>query len=317
MQNLAPDDFPPALVTTKKLTISIRHQDWYNWEDDELLAICPWLDGQVTTENMEREMDGDPPQLPRDFHRVVRGWGRMFLEVGGLEEVELEFETLTKNKEQLDRIMEWAKTWVFPRAADFTGREPLYWDPRPGIKTSKWSGRRDLWRDPDGDEPDAYGEETDAELELDELDYEDYYEEEDNADEGSSLASGDWPYDNPGQDGVADPSETGDETATAIESSSQPDSSSTEVEEGDIDSDGPTLHEDYHPPDVVEDDGDVVNSIEQQFDEEETTSSDMDEADEASPPAAPLLLESNEQDYYVVSMIWRKGPSRTLDTTQT
>ena len=239
----------------------------------------------------------------------------MFLEVGGLEEVEIEFETLTKNKEQLDRIVKWAKTWVFPRAADFSAREPLYWDPRSGIKTSTWSGRRDLWRDPDGEEPDAYGEDTDAELELDEVDYEDYYEEQDDADEGSSLASSDWPYDSPGPDGATVASDTVDEAANAVESSPR-DSSSTEVDEAeeDVSFESSSHNEEYHPPDVVEDDEDVIDSIELQYDEEETSSSEVDEGGDEAPPTAPLLLESNEQDYYVVSMTWRKARSRTMDT---
>jgi hypothetical protein len=54
----------------KSLKITIRHTDWWNWEDNSRL-------------------------------RMEEGWGRMLKELKGLEELELELETMERDKDQV------------------------------------------------------------------------------------------------------------------------------------------------------------------------------------------------------------------------
>jgi hypothetical protein len=63
-----------------------------------------------------------------------RGWGAQLQYIQGLEEFELELETLIQKREQMDGIVERAKKWIFPLKED----KFLRWDDGAGIKESRW-----------------------------------------------------------------------------------------------------------------------------------------------------------------------------------
>lgn len=124
---LDPDSGRP--VAARKLKITIRHQDWYWWEDDERLGICPWNRGRTTWDRMDTPM----PRKSRDWAATL-GWGAQLQYIEGLEEFELEMETLARKKGQMDAIVERAKRWIFPLRDD----KFLRWDRAAGVKESRW-----------------------------------------------------------------------------------------------------------------------------------------------------------------------------------
>lgn len=62
--------------------------------------------------DMNTAKAGQPFQLAPEEH----AWGNAFYYLQGLKEMEIEFETSEDKKAELDEIIEWAKTWVFPAA---------------------------------------------------------------------------------------------------------------------------------------------------------------------------------------------------------
>ncbi|KAF2147417.1 uncharacterized protein K452DRAFT_282416 [Aplosporella prunicola CBS 121167] len=92
----------------KKLTITIRHSDWWFWESDSPLRI-------------------------RD------GWVAAFRPPPSLTELVMEFETLTRKKNQLDGILQDVVNWRFMGPDDrvFVNKPEL-------VKRWNWTGRADL-----------------------------------------------------------------------------------------------------------------------------------------------------------------------------
>ncbi|KAJ7906281.1 hypothetical protein B0H13DRAFT_2020946 [Mycena leptocephala] len=78
----------PAGLAVRKLAITIRHSDWWFWENGEALRI----------------------KAPRE------GWGAWVGSIPQLEELELEFETIEPKKEQLEERVRVAQGWRFPLA---------------------------------------------------------------------------------------------------------------------------------------------------------------------------------------------------------
>ncbi|KAJ7188829.1 hypothetical protein C8R46DRAFT_875210, partial [Mycena filopes] len=76
----------PLGLTIPKLFITIRHSDWWRWEDREDLRMK------------------DPSQ----------GWDTWIRSMTGLQEIELELETLDEKREQLEQRVEAAQGWKFP-----------------------------------------------------------------------------------------------------------------------------------------------------------------------------------------------------------
>jgi hypothetical protein len=286
-------DLTSGRVATKKIKLTLRHQDWYFWEDIESLGICPWLEGRVEADDMEREKDM-VPSLPRDLDRYL-GWGRQFEFVCGLEELEIEFETLSILKEvELDPIITFAKRWEFP----LMGNGVLGWDKGSGLREYTWTGSKLLRGELDEpifdlfeDTPENMSE-GDHDFGTDSPAYESgsTYEYSDWGDEPSSFAE---------QEGnaltnVAGPSHA----ASALQLHDDEDNSSHPAPEALSNSQEPTQPVIYAPPQIL--DADDAQEVEDQ------ASASFEQA-EAVQPAIPLLaLESNVQDYYVVSMIWRK-----------
>lgn len=79
----------PAGLVVPKLTITIRHSDWNSWESGHALRI------------------EDPDNTK---------WGGWIESVPGLQELELELETLEAKKDELEERVQAARRWTFPLA---------------------------------------------------------------------------------------------------------------------------------------------------------------------------------------------------------
>ena len=124
---LDPDSCRP--MAAKKLKITMRHQDWYWWEHNEKLGLCPWKRGRTEWNQMDTPM----PRTRMEW-LSSQGWGAQLQYIQGLEELEMELETLVAKKEQMDGIVERAKKWIFPLKEN----RFLRWDDGVGIKESRW-----------------------------------------------------------------------------------------------------------------------------------------------------------------------------------
>lgn len=304
-------DLSSDRIATRKIKLTLRHQDWYFWEDGEHLGICPWLPGRAEAEDMERERD-TVPSLPQDLDRYV-GWGRQFEFVHGLEELEIEFETLKVLKEdEMDPIVAFAKQWQFPLMKGGV----LEWDEASGIRESTWTGSK-LLR--------SRFDESMFNFDEDNPDNMSYAIQESRPDSsaygtGSTYEYSDWEDDPPSfaeqGDGLADNMEHTHST-TAFQRGEASSHTEHNLDEQDvaserddwIDQPEATANEQhltetivYEPPQIIDlDDDDGIG-------DELPAHADLSAHDAQDPPAtAPLLaLESNVQDYYVVSMIWRR-----------
>jgi hypothetical protein len=116
-------------IAARRLKITMRHQDWYWWETNERLGLCPWNKGRTLWDMMDTPM----PKTRMDW-LSSQGWGAQLQYIQGLEEFELEMETLVEKKGQMDGIVERAKRWIFPLKED----KFLSWDSGRGLKESSW-----------------------------------------------------------------------------------------------------------------------------------------------------------------------------------
>jgi hypothetical protein len=286
-------DLTSDRIATRKIKLTLRHQDWYFWEDGEPLGICPWLEGRVEADEMEREKDL-VPSLPRDLDRYL-GWGRQFEFVHGLEELEIEFETLSTLKEtELDPIIAFAKRWQFP----LMGNGVLEWDKGFGLREYTWTGSKLLRGEFDES---MFGLYEDTTENMSEADH-DFGTDSPGYETGSTYEYSDWEDEPPSfaereeeaVTNIAGPSHT----ASAIQLHDDEDDGSHPALEALPNDQEPTQPAIYAPPQIL--DADDAQEVEDQV-------SASPEQAEALQSAIPLLaLESNVQDYYVVSMVWRK-----------
>ena len=78
-----------------RLVITMRHSDWYWWEDGEPITL-------------------DPKRQGRDCDVFVPGpWDTCFQNITGLEVLQFELETVESKKSELDPIVDQAKNWKF------------------------------------------------------------------------------------------------------------------------------------------------------------------------------------------------------------
>jgi len=286
-------DLTSDRIATRKIKLTLRHQDWYFWEDGEPLGICPWLEGRVEADEMEREKDL-VPSLPRDLDRYL-GWGRQFEFVHGLEELEIEFETLSTLKEtELDPIIAFAKRWQFP----LMGNGVLEWDKGFGLREYTWTGSKLLRGEFDES---IFGLYEDTTENMGEADH-DFGTDSPGYETGSTYEYSDWEDEPPSfaereeeaVTNIAGPSHT----TSAIQLHHDEDDGSHPALEALPNDQEPTQPAIYAPPQIL--DADDAQEVEDQV-------SASPEQAEALQSAIPLLaLESNVQDYYVVSMVWRK-----------
>ena len=108
---------PLAGITTKRLTLTFRHSDWWSWqsppESSDKLGICPWLPGRVSQQTMlSQPLKPDLGVLKEVMKEGT--WGHQIRRVRGLSVLKIEFETDVVKKAQLQQVLERAKYWMFP-----------------------------------------------------------------------------------------------------------------------------------------------------------------------------------------------------------
>lgn len=91
----------------QRLKITIRHSDWWWWEDFKPLRLDPkrrGTNGKASALKHSTAADG--------FH--VNSWGKHFSFFKGLKTFELELETVEGKRQELDEIVARAGDWRFP-----------------------------------------------------------------------------------------------------------------------------------------------------------------------------------------------------------
>ncbi|KAH0539055.1 hypothetical protein FGG08_004401 [Glutinoglossum americanum] len=98
----------------KKLTLTIRHTDWWFWENGEALGIDPRLPGRVKAHEMlPATPDDDRIAAASPATRSETAWGRQFKNIPTLQDLVIELETVESKKAELDGIVRRAKGWRF------------------------------------------------------------------------------------------------------------------------------------------------------------------------------------------------------------
>ncbi|PYH47823.1 uncharacterized protein BP01DRAFT_354361 [Aspergillus saccharolyticus JOP 1030-1] len=96
-----------GVLAPKKMTITLRHTDWWFWENNEPLGIDPFRAGRTPADQMG-------VRRPLTAWEEGRVWGNQFKRVPSLEELVIEFETVMRKRDQLDAIVQMALGWRFP-----------------------------------------------------------------------------------------------------------------------------------------------------------------------------------------------------------
>jgi hypothetical protein len=125
-------------IAPKKLTITLRHTDWWFWEKNDPLGIDPFRLGRTHAAQMGEAVSPDA---------AARSWGNQFTYLPCLEELVIEFETIMRKRDQLDAIMQQALGWKFPLqadegwylVADSDSKMPYTW---AGAKEAELKGQR-------------------------------------------------------------------------------------------------------------------------------------------------------------------------------
>ncbi|ETS76096.1 hypothetical protein PFICI_11483 [Pestalotiopsis fici W106-1] len=142
----------PWLGRVEHLRITIRRGDWWNWESKQSLSINPFR-GTVSTRVMSEDIEraaaraaaGDNDINP-DFS--PRAWGLAFQHLRCLETLTIDFETAEDQRQELDRIVEWAVGWKLPLAPGLFGR-PRFLSAQ-GRPVEKMSWRGQAWHSQPG-----------------------------------------------------------------------------------------------------------------------------------------------------------------------
>ena len=305
-------DLTSDRIVTRKIKLTLRHQDWYFWEEDESLGICPWIGGRVEADQMIRETE-TVPSLPQDLDRYL-GWGRQFEFVHGLEELEIEFETLSSLKElEMDPIVKFAKRWQFP----LMRKGVLEWDEASGIREYTWTGSKLLRGEFDRSMFGFYEHdiddlnEADHESGSDILAYEtasayEYSDWEDNSpsfadQESSEVLPEDIEHAHPAAASELEINDSDIEHSSNLYDVTRRQNDA--VDSGDLvggrEMTGPVT---YEAPQII----DAIDAYEIASQSPDDAQAPEDDGHDEQPVLQLLALESNVQDYYVVSMIWRK-----------
>src|SRR5277367_822174 len=85
-------------------------RDWWSWDEplssDEKLGIHPFWKSRALCKHMN-----EPPQSEK---RAPWAWGYQFKRFQGLQELEMEFETIDAKSKQLEAVAQHAVAWRFP-----------------------------------------------------------------------------------------------------------------------------------------------------------------------------------------------------------
>ncbi|KXG46752.1 uncharacterized protein PGRI_034980 [Penicillium griseofulvum] len=119
-------------ISPKKMTITLRHTDWWFWEKNDPLGIDPFRPGRTHAAQMGEPVSPDA---------AARSWGNQFTYLPCLKELVIEFETILRKRDQLDAIIQQALGWKFPIQAD----EGWYLVADPNSKMAyTWVGAREV-----------------------------------------------------------------------------------------------------------------------------------------------------------------------------
>jgi hypothetical protein len=95
----------------RKLKITIRYRDWWEWETSLKIEMSPW----------GRCLEYRRPDGTRQVHSVSlkeHAWGYAFQHLKGLEELELQLESLGDKFDELEGVVCEAREWAFPISGD-------------------------------------------------------------------------------------------------------------------------------------------------------------------------------------------------------
>lgn len=141
------------------LTLRLRHTDWWTWADHpdaisetQHLGLDPAIGTGGAEDHLrptasrmralaERRRAGEHPDI-----NTTGGWLRTIGKLPDLKRLEFVLETYKAKEQQLDAVVDAAKTWKFP--IEGTAWE-LVWD--GNVEASRWSSGEDEWQD-DGEE---------------------------------------------------------------------------------------------------------------------------------------------------------------------
>jgi hypothetical protein len=105
----------PFMQSVRSLKISIRRGDWWYNESNEALRLNPFR-SHSDYRIMTRDMNATKAEKLLGLFPEEHAWGNAFQHLQGLKELEIEFETSEDKKRELEDIITWAITWVFPAA---------------------------------------------------------------------------------------------------------------------------------------------------------------------------------------------------------
>ncbi|KAL8789482.1 MAG: hypothetical protein Q9213_001095 [Squamulea squamosa] len=133
------------------LIITLRHTDWWWWENKAPLTFDPKQEGKAS---VDRHSQSSDPFAPKS-------WGNQFRKIKGLKRLELELETVQKKKQELDAIVDRADSWQFALGDDRVLRLD-----KSKTKRSGWIGAyidpyRKYTTEYESEDPNAVGNSTD------------------------------------------------------------------------------------------------------------------------------------------------------------
>lgn len=139
----------------ERFHLTLRRTDWDQWETNGPLTINPYRNDKARSdaELMRRDMHAalvDGAQLPYEYD----AWGRMFNIMTRLQTLSITFETAEDKEDEMEEIVEWARTWRFEISSwrrwmledSNEVMAHMVVDDRPIEKTS-WRGLRYQWSD--------------------------------------------------------------------------------------------------------------------------------------------------------------------------
>ncbi|KAF7713471.1 Uncharacterized protein PECH_001248 [Penicillium ucsense] len=126
-------------ISPRTLTITIRHTDWWFWEDNHPLALNPFHEGATISQHQARLYPRPDPS--RAAFPSQRAWGNQFVTMPSLEELTFEFETVMRKRDQLDNIIQRALHWEFPLRFRPGTKELIYLVADPAsLRAYTWVG---------------------------------------------------------------------------------------------------------------------------------------------------------------------------------
>lgn len=136
--------------------LTIRRTDWDRWEDNKALAINPYRANSAAPDLEEMRRDMHASMVDREEMQFDKtAWGRMFRIMANLKQLTITFETSEDKQDEMEDIVEWARTWRFEimswrhwmlRDNEEVVAHMVAHDDGPAKKTS-WRGLRHHWSD--------------------------------------------------------------------------------------------------------------------------------------------------------------------------